>query len=253
MRLKKIDKQLPIFNLCQATINLTQSKTKNNLLHIHRLNMQGSPAWIYAIGFLAQAFFSARLLYQWVVTEKAKRVLSPSAFWILSIFGSYLLFIYGVFRNDFAIILGQFISYYIYLWNLNMKGLWKKLPVVLKTVLLITPLAAAVFLMRDISTFTATFFQNKNIPVWLLIFGSAGQVLFTLRFIYQWIYSRQLRESTLPIGFWVISLLGSASIIAYGIFRLDPVLILGQSFGFVAYIRNIMIYYSSKKQLSDEK
>ena len=77
--------------------------------------MQGSPAWIYAIGFLAQAFFSARLLYQWIATEKAKRVLSPSAFWILSIFGSYLLFIYGVLRNDFAIILGQFISYYIYL------------------------------------------------------------------------------------------------------------------------------------------
>ena len=76
--------------------------------------MQGSPAWVYAIGFLAQAFFSARLLYQWIVTEKAKKVLSPAAFWILSIFGSYLLFIYGVLRNDFAIILGQFISYYIF-------------------------------------------------------------------------------------------------------------------------------------------
>ena len=134
-----------------------------------------------------------------------------------------------------------------------MKGLWKRLPVVLKTLLLLTPIAAAAFLMRDISVFTATFFQNKNIPVWLLIFGSAGQVLFTLRFIYQWAYSRQHQESTLPTGFWIISLVGSASIIAYGIFRLDPVLILGQSFGFVAYIRNIMIDYSSKKQLFDEK
>lgn len=215
--------------------------------------MQGSPAWIYAIGFLAQAFFSARLLYQWIVTEKAKKVLSPPGFWILSIFGSYLLFIYGVFRNDFAIILGQLISYYIYLWNLDMKGLWRKLPVVLKSILLLTPVAASVFLMRDIPAFAATFFQNKNIPFWLLIFGSVGQVLFTFRFIYQWAYSRHHHESTLPIGFWIISLLGSASIIAYGIFRLDPVLVLGQSFGFVAYIRNIMIDHLNKKHLSNEE
>ena len=215
--------------------------------------MQGSPAWIYAIGFLAQAFFSTRLLYQWIVTEKAKKVLSPAAFWILSIFGSYLLFIYGVLRNDFAIILGQFISYYIYLWNLDLKGLWRRLPFALKSVLLLTPLAATFFLMRDIPAFTAAFFQNKNVPFWLLVFGSAGQVLFTFRFIYQWIYSTHRRESALPIGFWVISLLGSASIIAYGIFRIDPVLILGQSFGFVAYIRNIMIDYSNKKHISDEE
>lgn len=215
--------------------------------------MQGSPAWIYAIGFLAQAFFSARLLYQWIITEKAKKVLSPSAFWILSIFGSYLLFIYGVLRNDFAIILGQFISYYIYLWNLNMKGLWKRISPVFRVILLLTPIVATAFLMRDTAAFTSAFFQNKNIPLWLLIFGSAGQVLFTFRFIYQWAYSTRHRESVLPIGFWIISLLGSASIIAYGIFRLDPVLILGQSFGFVAYIRNIMIDYASKKILSDEK
>ncbi|MDD3560420.1 lipid-A-disaccharide synthase N-terminal domain-containing protein, partial [Petrimonas mucosa] len=51
--------------------------------------MQASPVWIYVIGFLAQAFFSARLLYQWIVTEKARKILSPPAFWILSIFGSY--------------------------------------------------------------------------------------------------------------------------------------------------------------------
>ncbi len=90
--------------------------------------MQESPVWIYAIGFFgASFFFSARLLHQWIITEKAKKILSPPAFWILSIFGSYLLFIYGgVLRDDFAIILGQFFSYYIYLWNLNMQGGFRK-------------------------------------------------------------------------------------------------------------------------------
>lgn len=209
--------------------------------------MQGSPVWIYAIGFLAQAFFSARLLYQWIVTEKAKKVLSPPIFWILSIFGSYLLFIYGVLRNDFAIIFGQFIAYYIYLWNLNMQGIWKRTNRLMRGVLLLTPVVATAFLVRDTDTFTSTFFRNENIPLGWLVFGAAGQILFTFRFIYQWVYSARRHQSALPAGFWIISLLGSASIIAYGIFRLDPVLILGQSFGFVAYIRNIMIGYASNK------
>jgi len=70
-----------------------------------------------------------------------------------------------------------------------------------------------------------------------------------------WLSSAQPDRSylpyTLPVGFWAISLFGSSVIIAYGIFRLDPVLILGQSFGFVAYIRNLVIGFKEKK--SDEK
>lgn len=209
--------------------------------------MQGTTIWIYTIGFIAQLFFSARILYQWIVTEKAKRIISPPIFWILSIFGSYLLFIYGVLRNDFAIIFGQFIAYYIYLWNLNIQGIWKRIHVALRTVLLLTPIVAAVLLMRDIDAFATLFFRQENIPLWLLIFGSAGQVLFTFRFIYQWIYSAHHHQSVLPIGFWIISLLGSSIIVAYGVIRHDPVLILGQSVGFVAYVRNIMIGLQSKK------
>ena len=89
--------------------------------------MQSTPSWIFGVGLLAQLLFSARVLYQWIVTEKARKVLSPPAFWVLSIIGSYLLFIYGVLRDDFSIILGQFLSYYVYLWNLNMQKLWGKI------------------------------------------------------------------------------------------------------------------------------
>ena len=66
-----------------------------------------------SIGFLAQLFFSARILVQWILSERAKRVVSPSIFWILSLAGSFLLCLYGWLRDDFSIILGQFISYYI--------------------------------------------------------------------------------------------------------------------------------------------
>ena len=44
--------------------------------------------FVYAIGFLAQAFFSARILCQWILSERARRVVSPSVFWVLSIAGS---------------------------------------------------------------------------------------------------------------------------------------------------------------------
>ena len=83
-------------------------------------------AYIYIIGFLAQALFSARILVQWVMSERAKRVVSPSIFWILSIIASYMLFIYGFLRDDFAIMLGQVISYYVYIWNLNEKDIWRQ-------------------------------------------------------------------------------------------------------------------------------
>ena len=74
---------------------------------------------IYVIGFLAQVFFSARILLQWFLSERAKKVISPAIFWQLSIVGAYLLFVYGWLRDDFAIILGQIISYYIYIFPMH--------------------------------------------------------------------------------------------------------------------------------------
>lgn len=204
---------------------------------------------IYVIGFLAQLFFSARLLFQWILSEKAKKVVSPSIFWILSLAGSYLLFIYGWLRDDFAIILGQLISYYIYIWNLDKKESWKKIPKAVRYLLLLTPLAAILYMLRDIPAFVGQFLCNEDIPLWLLIFGSLGQIVFTLRFVYQWCYSRRKHESLLPLGFWVISLTGSLIIIAYAIYRRDPVLILGQSTGMLVYSRNIYLTEREKRSV----
>ena len=199
---------------------------------------------IYVIGFLAQVFFSARILLQWILSERAKKVISPAIFWQLSIVGAYLLFVYGWLRDDFAIILGQVISYYIYIWNLDKKHQWKKLPMIIRALLLLTPVVAILYMLKDAGIFVDQFFRNEKIPLWLLVYGSMGQIIFTLRFVYQWIYSKRKDESLLPIGFWVISLFGSLIIVSYAIYRCDPVLILGQSTGLIAYSRNI---YLSKR------
>lgn len=203
---------------------------------------------IYFIGFLAQAFFSARIIIQWFLSEKAKKIVSPNIFWILSLVGSYLLFFYGWLRSDFSIILGQLISYYIYVWNLNLNGIWHKINIVFRIVFIATPFIAIVYAWFNFNQFFTQFFQHEDIPIWMIVFGSVGQITFTLRFIYQWIYSYKRNESTLPIGFWVISLIGSGIIISYAVLRLDPVLLLGQSVGFLAYSRNLILGKRSNRK-----
>ncbi len=200
----------------------------------------------YAIGLLAQLFFSARILTQWILSEKARKSLSPTIFWVFSIVGSWLLCIYGWLRNDFSIVLGQLMAYYIYLWNLNMKGVWKKVPLIFRLVLVFTPVAAVCFVLSDAQGFVREFFMDEDVPLWLVLYGTLGQILFVCRFIYQWLYSRRKGESQLPAGFWIISLVGSACIVSYGIIRKDPILILGQSFGLVSYIRNLCIIYKRR-------
>lgn len=206
----------------------------------------GTSPFILAIGFLAQAFFSARMLVQWILSERARKVLSPTMFWILSLAGSYLLCIYGWLRNDFSIILGQVISYYAYLFNLRQKGIFSKWPRLLRWFFILTPVAALSWVLMHAGFFVSNFFQNKDIALWLIIYGSIGQIIFTFRFVYQSVYSYHKGRSVLPAGFWVQSLIGSMIIFSYGIMRSDLILILGQSFGSITYIRNLIIGHHQK-------
>lgn len=201
---------------------------------------------VLAIGAMAQVFFSARVLVQWILSERAHKVLSPSLFWVLSLAGAYLLCIYGWLRHDFAIVMGQFVSYYVYLWNLKQKGVWGCLPLALRLVLLFTPPVVLLLVVNNASAFVHEFFFNADVPLWLLLFGAFGQLLFTFRFVYQYVYSRRRQVSALPAGFWIISLAGSVSICVYGLLRCDLVLIVGQSFGIVAYARNLWIGRGAK-------
>jgi lipid-A-disaccharide synthase-like uncharacterized protein len=75
---------------------------------------------------------------------------------------------------------------------------------------------------------------------WLAI-GFLGQALFAARFLVQWIASERRRESVVPVAFWYLSLGGAAILLAYAVWRRDPVFILGQAFGFVVYSRNLVL------------
>ena len=73
---------------------------------------------------------------------------------------------------------------------------------------------------------------------WLAV-GFAAQLMFSMRFIVQWIASERARRSIVPETFWYFSLVGGAMLFAYAIYRLDPVFMLGQGMGLVIYGRNI--------------
>ena len=196
---------------------------------------------IYTIGFMAQILFSSRLIIQWVTSEKQRKVITPTLFWALSLFASFLLFLYGNLRNDFPIMLGQTITYFIYIRNLQLQKEWTKLPSIVRFILYALPTVMVIYFFNNNVIDRVLLFQNLDIPNWLLWLGIISQIVFTFRFIYQWIYSEFQRRSALPLGFWLLSLVGSLLILIYAVYRKDPVLLIGHSLGILIYIRNIAL------------
>jgi len=181
------------------------------------------------------------MILQWIISEKNKKVLSPVLFWEISLLASFLLFVYGYLRHDFSIMLGQSITYYIYVRNIQLQNDWIKFPKILRWFIFIFPAIIVWYGYNNNVIDVDHLFKNENIPQWLLFLGIFSQILFTFRFVYQWIYSEKRKSSVLPMGFWVISLIGSVLIFIYAIIRKDPVLFVGNAMGLAVYFRNIII------------
>ncbi|MBT8303605.1 MAG: lipid-A-disaccharide synthase N-terminal domain-containing protein [Bacteroidia bacterium] len=199
--------------------------------------------FIYSIGFISQILFSARLIVQWITSERHKRVITPSLFWIFSLIASFLLFIYGYLRDDFAIMLGQGLTYFIYIRNLQLQNEWQKIHPALRIFLYGIPTFLAIYYFNNNVIDKDNLFRNEAIPFWLLMLGVISQIVFTCRFIFQWLYSERIKKSALPTGFWILSLIGSILILIYAIFRRDPVLFIGHILGAIIYIRNLILLH----------
>jgi lipid-A-disaccharide synthase-like uncharacterized protein len=74
--------------------------------------------------------------------------------------------------------------------------------------------------------------------LWLAV-GLFGQALFSARFLVQWIASERRKRSVVPHAFWYFSIGGGVTLLAYAIYRRDPVFILGQGAGLLVYARNL--------------
>ena len=205
---------------------------------------------IFGIGFAAKVLFFARTVAQWFKSEHEGKVTSPNIFWQISLAGSILMLTYGILRDDAAIVIGQVLVYYIYIRNLQFKEAWKPMPLLLRIIIVLTPPVILFFLFTKTSYTIDTFLKNENVPLFLMIWGITAQIVFISRFFYQWVYSENRNESLLPMGFWIISIGGSAMNFIYAIFRLDPVLFAAHSLSMVIYIRNILILLNKKSIFS---
>ncbi|HPG21208.1 MAG TPA: lipid-A-disaccharide synthase N-terminal domain-containing protein [Amaricoccus sp.] len=82
---------------------------------------------------------------------------------------------------------------------------------------------------------------------WWVVVGLAGQLMFSMRFLIQWISSERARKSVMPVAFWYFSLAGGAILLTYAIYRRDPVFILGQATGLFIYSRNLWLIRAEKR------
>ncbi|MFO1201500.1 MAG: lipid-A-disaccharide synthase N-terminal domain-containing protein [Tabrizicola sp.] len=80
-----------------------------------------------------------------------------------------------------------------------------------------------------------------------VIFGFCAQLMFTARFLLQWIASERAKTSVMPVAFWYFSLAGGVMLLAYALYRKDPVFVLGQALGVVIYSRNLWLIHASKQ------
>ena len=74
-----------------------------------------------------------------------------------------------------------------------------------------------------------------------LVFGFAGQGLFSARMLVQWIASERAQRSVVPLSFWYLSLAGGVTLFLYAVYRRDPVFMVGQGLGLVVYVRNLWL------------
>jgi lipid-A-disaccharide synthase-like uncharacterized protein len=146
--------------------------------------------WLLILGFFAQGLFGARSVVQWYLSEREGRVVSPTLFWVFSLTGSSLFLIYGLLRQDVVILIGQTISFYIYVRNLQLKKVWSYVPMPIQILLLLIPPAIAFFFFKSFEKLDWTFSFHA-----LTLLGITGQLLLNCRYLYQWYFSEKAHES----------------------------------------------------------
>jgi lipid-A-disaccharide synthase-like uncharacterized protein len=82
---------------------------------------------------------------------------------------------------------------------------------------------------------------------WWIVLGIFAQLLFTMRFLVQWIASERAGHSVIPLAFWVFSIFGGLLLLAYSLYRRDAVFIAGQGFGVFIYLRNLYFVLRDRK------
>ncbi len=96
-------------------------------------------------------------------------------------------------------------------------------------------------MLVDLSRSVGAYLQDVFITRldWWVLLGFFAQAMFTMRFLVQWIASERAGRSVIPVAFWIFSVAGGLTLLAYALYRRDVVFIVGQAFGVFVYLRNL--------------
>ena len=197
------------------------------------------------VGGVGQALFTARMVVQWWYSRKAGRSVAPPLFWWLSLVGSLFTFFYALFRKDPVFALAPASNLFFYARNLLLsspdhKGLPGRL-LILFGLLFGTIVGITVWAKFRLDLLA-------EIPSLWLGLGLLGSTLWVARFLLQWILSERKGESHLPLHFWFVSMGGASLLLAYSLFRMDPVFIVGYSFPIPLILWNLLLFRKTGNQ-----
>jgi lipid-A-disaccharide synthase-like uncharacterized protein len=191
---------------------------------------------VEAVGWAGQGLYFGRGWIQWLASERAKRIVVPSLYWWLSLIGAVLSLVYAVCRFDLVFTLATAAPLPVYVRNLHLSYTRRRLGNgALLSVGVGVLLGAALAFWKDLGE------RLVQAPWGIAAAGIAGTALWTARFPYQWWISEKLGRSSLPTGFFLISFLGSACLLAYAIWTGIPVFIAGQALGPLLYGRGLVL------------
>ena len=105
-------------------------------------------------------------------------------------------------------------------------------------------------MLIDLSVAVGTYLHDVFVAKfqWWVLLGYIAQIMFTMRFLVQWISSERAGKMVMPIAFWFFSIGGGLLLLAYALYVRDPVFILGQAFGVFVYGRNLYFELRDRKR-----
>ena len=190
------------------------------------------------MGWLGNACFASRVLVQWLHVERVRARAAPRIFWLLSLLGSVLLGAYALERGVWVLLVGFAVNALIYLRNLRL-GTASENAHPLGRLQAISLGAASVLALLSAGLANAVFAGSES-WVWVGV-AIVGQSIWSSRFVVQWWFSEQTRESHFPPAFWALSLVGNGLLLAYALHLWDAVLVAGLALGPVVQIRNLWL------------
>lgn len=188
---------------------------------------------LLVVGFVGQALFAGRVIYQWIASERAGHPVVPKGYWALSLVGAAFVLAYSVGVHNLVFVMSVLPGAVIAYMNMRIRGKSSRRELV--------PWAVA---LLALVAWTVVAQPRVGAPVWAAI-GLLGSLLWSLRHIFQWWVSERRGTPTLPLSFWLLSLVGGLFLLAYACSRLDPVMIAGYLFNCLPYLRILVLMRGS--------